>query len=130
MVSHVDEIAKRLASQPEIQVVVVCGNNTKLYDHTIELINEFNNLKVLGYCKEMHELLEIADLMITKPGGISLTEAAIKGVPVILYNPVYGQELENAKYFSDKNAAVIVSNETELIYHVLIILNEDGMLRR
>ena len=119
---------KRLASQPEIQVVVVCGNNTKLYDHTIELTNEFNNLKVLGYCKEMHELLEIADLMITKPGGISLTEAAIKGVPVILYNPVYGQELENAKYFSDKHAAVIVSNETELIYNVLIILNEDGML--
>lgn len=128
VVSHVDDIAQRLASQPEIQVVVVCGNNTKLYDHTIELTNEFDNLKVLGYCKEMHELLEIADLMITKPGGISLTEAAIKGVPVILYNPVYGQELENAKYFSDKHAAVIVSNETELIYNVLIILNEDGML--
>ena len=79
VVSHVDDIAQRLASQPEIQVVVVCGNNTKLYDHTIELTNEFDNLKVLGYCKEMHELLEIADLMITKPGGISLTEAAIKG---------------------------------------------------
>ena len=76
----------------------------------------------------MHELLEIADLMVTKPGGISLTEAAIKGVPVILYNPVYGQELENAKYFSDKKAAVIVSSESELIYHVLIILNEDGLL--
>lgn len=76
----------------------------------------------------MHELLEIADLMVTKPGGISLTEAAVKGVPVILYNPVYGQELENAKYFSDKNAAVIVSSESELIYHVLIILNEEGLL--
>ena len=83
---------------------------------------------MLGYCTEMHELLEIADLMVTKPGGISLTEAAVKGVPVILYNPVYGQELENAKYFSDKNAAVIVSSESELIYHVLIILNEEGLL--
>ena len=128
VVSRVDEIAERLAAQPEIQVVVVCGKNEKLYNQTIELTKEFSNLKVLGYCREMHELLEIADLMVTKPGGISLTEAAIKGVPVILYNPVYGQELENAKYFSDKKAAVIVSSESELIYHVLIILNEDGLL--
>lgn len=128
VVSHVDEIAARLASQPQIQVIVVCGNNTKLYDQVIQLLDEYENLKVLGYCQEMHELLSIADLMVTKPGGISLTEAAIKGVPVILYNPVYGQELENAKYFSDKNAAVIVTSEAELIYHVLIILNEDGLL--
>ena len=105
VVSRVDEIAERLAAQPEIQVVVVCGKNEKLYDQTIELTKEFSNLKVLGYCKEMHELLEIADLMVTKPGGISLTEAAVKGVPVILYNPVYGQELENAKYFSDKKSS-------------------------
>ena len=128
VVSHVDDIAERLASQPEIQVVVVCGNNTKLYDQIVQLSKDYHNLKVLGYCTEMHELLEIADLMVTKPGGISLTEAAVKGVPVILYNPVYGQELENAKYFSDKNAAVIVSSESELIYHVLIILNEEGLL--
>ena len=128
VVSHVDDIAERLASQPEIQVVVVCGNNTKLYDQIVQLSKDYHNLKVLGYCTEMHELLEIADLMVTKPGGISLTEAAVKGVPVILYNPVYEQELENAKYFSDKNAAVIVSSESELIYHVLIILNEEGLL--
>ena len=120
VVSHVDDIAERLASQPEIQVVVVCGNNTKLYDQIVQLSKDYHT--------EMHELLEVADLMVTKPGGISLTEAAVKGVPVILYNPVYGQELENAKYFSDKNAAVIVSSESELIYHVLIILNEEGLL--
>ena len=88
----------------------------------------YANLQVLGYCKEMNELLDIADLMVTKPGGISLTEAAVKSVPVILYNPVYGQELENARYFEEKGASVIVSSESELIYHVLIILNEEGML--
>ncbi len=128
VVSHVDDIAARLASQSDIQVVVVCGKNNKLYDQTIELTKTYSNLSVMGYCNEMHELLELADLMVTKPGGISLTEAAVKGVPVILYNPVYGQELENARYFEEKGGAVIVSTESELIYHVLIILNEEGML--
>ena len=128
VVSHVDEIATRLASQPEIQVVVVCGNNHKMYEKMMEVKASYANLQVLGYCKEMNELLDIADLMVTKPGGISLTEAAVKSVPVILYNPVYGQELENARYFEEKGASVIVSSESELIYHVLIILNEEGML--
>ena len=128
VVSHVDEIATRLASQPEIQVVVVCGNNHKMYEKMMEVKAGYANLQVLGYCKEMNELLDIADLMVTKPGGISLTEAAVKSVPVILYNPVYGQELENARYFEEKGASVIVSSESELIYHVLIILNEEGML--
>ena len=128
VVSHVDDIAGRLATQSDIQVVVVCGKNNKLYEQISQLKQEHCNLVVLGYCHEMHELLEIADLMVTKPGGISLTEAAVKGVPVLLYNPVYGQELENARYFQEKGAAVIVSSESELIYHVLIILNEEGML--
>ncbi|HAX74000.1 MAG TPA: galactosyldiacylglycerol synthase [Firmicutes bacterium] len=128
VVSNVDEITQRLASQSDMQVVVVCGKNTKLFDQVQGLEEQYSNVKVMGYCKAMFELLEIADVMVTKPGGISLTEAAIKGVPVILYNPVYGQELENAKYFAEKNAAVIVSSESEIIYHILIILNEDGML--
>lgn len=128
VVSHVDDIAARLAAQSEIQVVVVCGNNHKLYDQMMEVKSEYSNLAVLGYCKEMNELLDLADLMVTKPGGISLTEAAVKSVPAILYNPVYGQELENARYFEEKGGAVIVSSESELIYHVLIILNEEGML--
>ncbi len=58
VVSHVDEIAARLASQPQIQVIVVCGNNTKLYDQVIQLLDEYENLKVLGYCQEMHERSE------------------------------------------------------------------------
>jgi len=76
----------------------------------------------------MHELLELADVMITKPGGISLMEATIKGVPVLLYNPVYGQELENARYFSEKKAGVIATNKSDLIYQLIIILNEEGLL--
>ncbi len=128
VISSVRDMAEKLATQTDLQVVVVCGRNEKLYEETKAIALEHSNVKVLGYCKDMAELLEIADLMVTKPGGISLTEAAVKGVPVILYNPVYGQELENAKYFADKKAAVIVTSEPELIYNVLIILNEEGML--
>ena len=128
VVSKVTEMAEKLAVQQDVQVIVVCGRNEKLYEEVQTLTSTYDNVVVLGYCTSMNELLEITDLMVTKPGGLSLTEAAIKAVPVLLINPVYGQELENAKYFSDRKAAVIVANEVELIYHALIILNEDGML--
>ena len=51
-----------------------------------------DRLKVLGYVERIDELFRITDCMITKPGGITLTEATAIGVPVILYKPVPGQE--------------------------------------
>ena len=127
---RVADITTTLLELSEFQVIVVCGKNEQLFNELKQIQVNHKNLFLIGFTNEMHELLEIADLMITKPGGISLTEAAIKTVPVLLYNPVYGQELENAKYFSEKQAGVIVSNKTDLIYHLVVILSEEEVLEK
>jgi processive 1,2-diacylglycerol beta-glucosyltransferase len=53
--------------------------------------------------------------MVTKPGGITLSEVVTKKIPVILYNPTPGQEGENANWFKRQGAAVVANNFTELI---------------
>ena len=59
--------------------------------------------------------------MITKPGGITLSEAAALQVPVILYKPVPGQENENAMYFERKGAAVVIRDDSEVLQNRGII---------
>lgn len=141
-----ENMIKAFAENKEIQVVVICGNNQKLKkDITKKIFGIHNrkfvkdtlnmpsvyhqNVRILGYVDEIHELMSVADLMITKPGGITLTESAVIGVPVVLFSPSYGQELENAKYFSDMGAALIANDEGELLYSVFSTLENDYLLK-
>lgn len=98
----------------EEQLVIVCGTKEKLYKEMIELEKKFPHLRVLGYVQQIHELYEIADFMITKPGGITLSECITKQLPSILFKPVPGQERENALFFEEKKAAIVVHSTSEL----------------
>ncbi|MCL1948150.1 MAG: glycosyltransferase [Turicibacter sp.] len=126
----VGEMASQLIEDNYLQVIVVCGKNERLYHDLKGIPNPAGRLVVLGYTQDMHELLEISDILITKPGGISLTEAAVKGVPVLLYKPVYGQEMENAKYFSEHSAGIIASNRTELMGAIFSLLDNPAYLEQ
>ena len=55
-----------------------------------------------------------ADLFVTKPGGISITEAAVLGLPMVLINAVAGWESCNLKFFVDHEAALSGDTEEEL----------------
>ena len=128
VLSGVVEMVAQLLEDRKVQLIVVCGKNEKLFNELKSLPNPSGRLVVLGYTTQMHELLQVSDVMITKPGGISLTEAAIKGVPVLMYKPVYGQEMENANYFSEKKAGIIVSNRTELMGAVFTLFESPALL--
>ena len=105
VLGSVKELCQSFMSVPNLQVVVVCGKNESLKQDLLELQEENSDaLKVFGYVENIDELFRITSCMITKPGGITLSEAAALQVPVILYKPVPGQENENAMYFERKGA--------------------------
>ncbi len=116
VLKNLPQICKKIDNQNELQTVVVCGKNKKLYDKLNR--ESFKNTHILGFVSEINELYRFCHLMITKPGGISLSEAAVTAAPVILYRPTPGQEMENAKWFSKNNAAVIVNDEAQLMLAV------------
>lgn len=121
------KLCRELNRHKELQTIIVCGNNTRLKSK-IDSMN-LKNIHSFGYMDEIHELYKIADLMVTKPGGITLSEAAAANLPLILYKPVPGQEKENADYFRSKGAALIANNTNEVSSLVLKLVKSPKMLK-
>ena len=106
-----------------VQLIVVCGNN-KALKNQLDHLNQIN-LKTFGFVEDIHELFKVATIMITKPGGITLSEALCVQLPVVLFKPMPGQEKENALFFKERGAAMIVQNRDELINQVMQLVTND-----
>ena len=68
-------------------------------------------LAILEYTNKVPELMNISDLVITKPGGLTITESLASGLPIIIINPIPGQEEENAKFLEEKQVAIWIKKE-------------------
>ncbi|RSK27317.1 diglucosyl diacylglycerol synthase [Bacillus sp. HMF5848] len=123
VLKNVKEHCELITTNQDVHVVVVCGKNETLKQDLQTLQQQRDNMTVLGYVERVDELYRVADLMITKPGGITLSEAIAIGVPVVLYKPVPGQERENALFFEKIGAAKIVNRSDDLLPTVLDIVN-------
>ena len=102
----IKKIARNLAERlPEgSTVVAVCGNNERLYESMTEL--EHPNLRVLGFTRQIPEYMDAADIIVTKPGGLSTTEASVKHMPMVLFNTVGGCESRNIDFYLARGYAV------------------------
>ncbi len=112
----IKELAEKLPkSLPEdIRVIVICGNNKRLYTHIYK--KELpSNLTVLGYTTEMSLYMDAADLIMTKPGGLSSTESAVKHKPIVFIDAVPGCETRNLEFFLSHGFAVFGKDAEELI---------------
>ena len=85
-------------------LVAICGNNRKLEKRLKRLVHS-KRLKVMGYVERMSDYLDAADLFLTKPGGLSTTEAMHKGLPLILINVAPGCETRNMEYLTKLGCA-------------------------
>lgn len=98
----------------QIQFVFCLGSNEKTRAKLAE--NEafrHSNIHLLGFTKEIDKLMDVSDLLITKPGGITCTEGLAKGIPMLFYNPIPGQEEENCHYFTQHGfGEAITSSQT------------------
>ncbi len=90
-------------------VLAVCGNNKKHHKKLNALANE--NIKVFGFTNNINVFMDASDCIITKPGGLTTSEATAKGLPMILVNPIPGHEERNLKFFIDNNAAIGVTKK-------------------
>ncbi len=87
-----------------IRVIVVCGSNRELYDRLKRRYGR--QVVVVGHTDCMADYLRACDLYVTKPGGLSSTEAAVCGVPLVHMPPIPGCETFNTAYFRDRNMSM------------------------
>jgi processive 1,2-diacylglycerol beta-glucosyltransferase len=105
--TDVDEnLIARFVNRPNIKIIAVCGKNQTIYQ---KLKNKFagaSNIIVLGFYSPMDELYAIADVFITKPGGLSISEALRWKLPIIISHMLPGQEQYNFSYLLKHNLVI------------------------
>lgn len=83
---------------PNVQFVIVCGRNVKLLHLLHEALGDRDNVMLTGFLKGIHKWMAAADVLITKPGGLTTSEAMALQLPMLLLEPRLGQEQDNADY--------------------------------
>lgn len=101
-----------------MKIIVVCGNNIKLkteLEQNYAGVYKDKEVTIYGFTSEIPELMDQADVLVTKPGGLTVTEAIFKNIPMIIPFFIPGQEEENTEVLTQAGAAIRVHDYTELI---------------
>jgi len=113
--SEIAAICQDLTSRCRAHVTVVCGHNHLMKKYFSETLRDIPDITVLGYVEHIGDLMSISSCIVTKPGGLTLSEALAAELPIFLYRPVPGQERNNALYLESKGAAVVCSSVQQLL---------------
>lgn len=103
-----------LECHENIQIVAIAGRNQKMKENFEDLVEELHkqdNVKILEYTNKVPELMSISDLVVTKPGGLTTTESLASGLPIVVINPIPGQEEENAAYLEENKVAIWIRKD-------------------
>ena len=111
----------------DAKLVVVCGSNEKLVDK-FEKLSHGENLRVIGFTKMMNIYMDACDVVMTKPGGLSSTESATKGLPMVLMNVVAGCETRNLDFFLKNDFAVSADSLEGLADEAIGLLTDDAKM--
>lgn len=102
-------------SEVPVQSLIVCGRDEKLYKSLDGIVAEAKNpILRFGYVRNVEELMTVSDVIITKAGGLTVSEALTKHLPLLIYKPIPGQEEENAHFVQRMGAGRVVNTEEEL----------------
>lgn len=95
---------------PKLRLIVICGSNEKLYRNLLD--RYFGQMEIVGRTSRMPLYLKASALYVTKAGGLSSTEAAVMGVPLLHVSPIPGCETCNARYFEERAMSMEVQKPT------------------
>lgn len=112
------------------RAIVVCGRNDALRRQIARLVGSDERFEVLGFSSEMPRLLRAASLFVGKPGGLSASECMAAGLPMVLVNPIPGQEVRNGDYLIEQGAAVRCNSAATIGWKIDGILADPDRLTR
>lgn len=149
---------KIVNSKADFQVIVITGKNEKLYDtfekylRKIAIANTLINFrglskpkpelyiskhikkskptKLLYYTNEVEKYMHMADLIVTKPGGLTITEAIASNLPMAVFNAIPGQEIQNADFLTGHNMAIKIDKNNLCTKQITELLNSPEKLER
>ena len=117
----------------EVQVIAISGKNKKMnqkFNDLVESTNTQNRVKILEYTNDVPELMSISMGVITKAGGLTLTESLVSNLPIAIVNPIPGQEEENAEYLVNNGAAIWVKKGDSIVRVLKYVSRNPEMLSK
>ncbi len=112
-----------------IQIIIVCGRNKKLKNQLEKVLSHSkHNILLLGYSNHVNELMALSDLMISKPGGVTTSEAMAMELPLLIYRPLPGQEEDNASFLVKSGVALLAKNDQDLIGKIESVMKDEKPL--
>lgn len=126
IIPDIFNILKGLNKENNLNVTVITGKNKKLFRKIKKM---FPEIDVVGYTNKIDEYMRNADLLVTKPGGISTFEAIYSNTPLYIVTPVFSQEIGNAK-FIEKNSIgkVAWQNGFNIANDIICLANNEALL--
>jgi processive 1,2-diacylglycerol beta-glucosyltransferase len=116
---------------PPLEVVVVTGRNEKAREQLATVAAPpRHRTKVLGFTDQIDELMAVADLVMTKPGGLTTSETLARGAAMVIVNPIPGQESRNSDFLLENGAAIKVNNIATLAHKVTALLEDPARLKQ
>jgi processive 1,2-diacylglycerol beta-glucosyltransferase len=113
----------------DFQAIVVCGKSEEVKARVERAAGAYHGrFRILGYTDRMHELMQISDLFIGKPGGLTTSEALACGLPMAIFSPIPGQEERNSDHLLEKGIAIKCNELTTLPFKIDQLLDDPARL--
>ena len=124
-------VAELIDSGLNAQVVAITGQDRAMFQRLQELRStNQTSLSVLGWCNRIHDLMHVADLLVTKPGGLTITEALAAGIPIVAFDPIPGAEVRHCEYLMENGAGLHTSGYKETAALVKSVLSDRAKLEQ
>lgn len=124
-----DVVKSLIKLNMDIQLIVLAGVNTKLVKWLKKVpAKTTKKIIIFDFVKNVDELMEVSTLIITKPGGMTTTECLAKGLPMMIINPLPGQEMRNTDFLLKHGIAIRVNNPEEIGEEVELLLKSPNNL--
>lgn len=125
-IGPIEQIAKALAGK--VQVLVVCGKNSRLYERISML--RLPLVKLFPLINYVDELMSVADVVLTKAGGLTITESLAKNLPMVFFSSVPGLETANERTLCGCGAGFRARGVPEIVSRVLSLKNNAELYKR
>ena len=124
MIPFDNNLYQNLNDMENVKVTIITGKNKKIFN---KLNGKYSNIEVIDYCDKVHEYMQESDIIISKPGGITLFEAIHSQLPMFVICPFLEQEIENANFIEDQGIGKVIWNKENNISAEIydLIHNED-----
>lgn len=120
------QAGKILSVRDKLELAIVCGNNHRQraeFERMREKI-PFAKIHVYGFVDNVNDMMDAADLLVSKPGGLTVTEALLKGLPMVAINPIAGHEERNLEFLLNQGACVHADKSYPLDEAVVLLLSD------